>query len=170
MDFKQYIREVADFPEPGIGFKDITTLLQDGPVFRAAIKEILTQLPEGSVDVVVGPESRGFLIGAPLAYELGAGFVPVRKPGKLPYKTVDQAYSLEYGEDRLEIHEDAILPGQRVLIADDLLATGGTTAATVSLVQKLGGEVTGLAFLIELTFLHGRNKLPEYPIVSLVQY
>ena len=170
MDFKQYIREVPDFPEPGIGFKDITTLLQDGPVFRAAIKALLDQLPDKSIDVVVGPESRGFLVGAPLAYELGAGFVPVRKPGKLPYHSIRQAYSLEYGQDALEIHADAIFPGQHVLIADDLLATGGTTAATIALVEKLGGEVVGLAFLIELSFLKGREKLPEYPLVSLVQY
>lgn len=170
MDFKQYIREVPDFPEPGIGFKDITTLLQDGPAFRAAIKALLDQLPDKTIDVVVGPESRGFLVGAPLAYELGAGFVPVRKPGKLPYNTVKQTYSLEYGNDALEIHADAILPGQRVLIADDLLATGGTTAATIALVKKLGGEVVGLAFLIELAFLNGREKLSEYPLVSLVQY
>lgn len=170
MDFKEYIREVPDFPEPGIGFKDITTLLQDGPVFRAAIKALLDQLPDKTIDVVVGPESRGFLVGAPLAYELGAGFVPVRKPGKLPYNTVKETYSLEYGHDALEIHADAILPGQRVLIADDLLATGGTTAATIALVKKLGGEVVGLAFLIELAFLNGREKLSEYPLVSLVQY
>ena len=170
MDFKQYIREVPDFPEPGIGFKDITTLLQDGPVFRSAIKAIVDLLPKTAIDVVVGPESRGFLVGAPLAYELGAGFVPVRKPGKLPYDTVRQSYTLEYGEDALEIHADAILPGQRVLIADDLLATGGTTAATIELIRKLGGEVVGLAFLIELTFLQGRKNLPDCPIASLVQY
>lgn len=164
------IREIPDFPKEGIGFKDITTLLQDGKGFKEAIKRMADYCRDKNIDIVVGPEARGFLIGAPLAYELGAGFVPVRKPGKLPGETVEITYELEYGTDSLQIHKDAIKPGQRVLVADDLLATGGTVKATVDLVKELGGEVVAIGFLIELTFLNGREKLEGNEIFSLIEY
>ncbi len=170
MDLKSKIREIPDFPKEGIDFKDITTLLQDGPAFKEAIKQMAEFCKDKNIDVVVGPEARGFLIGAPLAYELGAGFVPVRKSGKLPGEVVEASYELEYGNDTLQIHRDAILPGQRVLVADDLLATGGTVKSTVDLVKELGGDVVGVAFLIELTFLDGRDKLKGSDIFSLITY
>jgi adenine phosphoribosyltransferase len=170
MDFKQYIRVIPDFPQPGIRFKDITTLLKDGKAYQAAIQELANQVKEKKIDVVVGPEARGFVVGAPLALEIGAGFVPVRKKGKLPAETVQVNYSLEYGKDALAMHKDAIQPGQNVLIADDLLATGGTISATVDLVKQLGGEVVGAAFLIELSYLNGREKLKDVDIVTLVEY
>lgn len=166
----KYIREVADFPKPGIGFKDITTLLKQGEVFRTSVDELSAHFEEQGVDKIVGIESRGFIFGAVLAYKWNAGFVPVRKKGKLPAEIVTAEYELEYGTDRIEIHRDAIQRGERVLIVDDLLATGGTAAATGEVVRELGGEIVGFAFLIELRFLNGRSKLQGYPLVSLIQY
>ncbi|MBU2700898.1 adenine phosphoribosyltransferase [Sporomusaceae bacterium BoRhaA] len=170
MNFKDKIRVVENFPEEGISFKDITTLMKDGPAFHQAIDELASQFASEHIELVVGPEARGFAVGAPLAYTLGAGFVPVRKPGKLPAPTYIYDYSLEYGKDCLEIHRDAIQPGQKVLIADDLLATGGTTLAAIHLIEKLGGQVVGLAYMIELAFLEGRKKLKDYRIVTLTEY
>ncbi|MEG6585594.1 adenine phosphoribosyltransferase [Dendrosporobacter sp. 1207_IL3150] len=170
MDFKEKIRVIPDFPEKGIRFKDITTLLKDGIAFQHAIEEIAMPFKDVKVDLVVGPEARGFVVGAPVAYALKAGFIPIRKPGKLPGDTINYQYSLEYGKDILEIHKDAILPGQRVLIADDLLATGGTTKAAVHMVEQLGGIVVGLAFMIELSYLEGRRSLDKYNIFSLIKY
>ena len=170
MDFKEKIRVIPDFPSPGIRFKDITTLLNDGPAFHAAIEKLTAFAKEHDADIIVGPESRGFLLAAPMAYSLQKGFVPVRKPGKLPHETVAVEYALEYGKDTLEIHKDSIQPGQRVVIADDLLATGGTIGAAVELVEKLGAQVVGVCFLIELTYLNGREKLDGYDVFSLVQY
>jgi adenine phosphoribosyltransferase len=168
MDLAQTIRNVPDFPVEGIQFKDITTLLQDPVSFRAAVDEMLDAYRDRPIDVVVGIESRGFIWGAILAYEMGVGFVPVRKPGKLPAETIRAEYALEYGTNALEMHVDALRPGQKVLVVDDLLATGGTAKATCELVERLGGEVVGVAFLIELTFLHGRDKLSGYDVLSLV--
>lgn len=170
MNFKEAIRIVPDFPKEGIMFKDITTLLKDGKAFKAAIDTMSAPFRDKGVDIVVGPEARGFLIGTPMALELAAGFVPLRKPGKLPCATTRHEYSLEYGTDALELHTDSIEPGQKVLIADDLLATGGTIEAAIKLVEKLGGEVVGLAFLIELEFLNGRERLEGYEVFSLVKY
>ncbi|AVX21459.1 MULTISPECIES: adenine phosphoribosyltransferase [Carboxydocella] len=170
MNFKDKIRIIPDFPKPGIRFKDITTLLRDGQALRAAVQEIANRFRDEKIDLVVGPEARGFVIGTPVAYELGCGFVPLRKPGKLPAETAKMEYGLEYGKDALEIHLDAIQPGQRILLVDDLLATGGTTRAAVELVEKLGGQVVGLAFLIELTYLEGRKQLGDKEVFSLVQY
>ncbi|MDR6226348.1 adenine phosphoribosyltransferase [Desmospora profundinema] len=171
MDFKDKIRVIEDFPQPGVRFKDITTLLKDGPAFRAAIDRMAEKIREQQVDLIVGPEARGFVVGTPLAYALGVGFIPVRKAGKLPAETVETGYSLEYGKDRLAIHRDAIQAGQRILIVDDLLATGGTIQATLNLVNELGAEVVGAAFVIELTYLNGREKLPgDLDIFTLVQY
>jgi adenine phosphoribosyltransferase len=170
MDLKQYIRVVENFPEPGISFKDITTLLQDGQAYRYAIDQMKTYCKDKQADLVVGPEARGFVIGSALAYALGSGFVPVRKPGKLPGNTIKESYALEYGKDTLEIHNDAIKPGQKVVIADDLLATGGTISTTVRLIEKLGGDVVGILFLIELSHLNGREKLMGYDVHSLIQY
>jgi adenine phosphoribosyltransferase len=171
MDFKEKIRVILDYPQQGIRFKDITTLLQDGEAYKAAIEKMAEFAREKKPDIIVGPEARGFVVGCPLAVELGAGFAPVRKKGKLPYETIQAEYTLEYGKDALAMHKDAIKPGQRVLIADDLLATGGTIQTTIDLVKQLGGEIVGLAFLIELTYLDGRQKLGnEYDIFTLVQY
>lgn len=170
MNFKEKIRVIFDFPEKGIRFKDITTLLKDGEAFREAVNTLAQSFENKDIDLVVGPEARGFAIGAPLAYVLGVGFVPVRKAGKLPAETLRYSYSLEYGNNTLEIHKDAILPGQKVLIVDDLLATGGTTRAAIKLIEQLGGEVAGIAFIIELSYLNGRELLSDYPVVSLVQY
>ncbi len=170
MDFKKHIRVIHDFPQPGIRFKDITTLLQNGEVYKAAIKQLLEQLKEKEIDLIVGPEARGFVVGAPLAYEMGIGFIPVRKKGKLPGETIEETYGLEYGKDTLSIHQDAIKPGQKILIADDLLATGGTVAATKRLVEKLQGEVVAAAFLIELAYLQGREQLKDLEVISLVKY
>ncbi|MGI6037585.1 MAG: adenine phosphoribosyltransferase [Limnochordia bacterium] len=170
MDLRTKIREIADFPCPGVSFKDITTLLHDGQALRYVIQEMAKPYSESKPDLIVGVESRGFLFGAPLAYELGVGFGLIRKPNKLPAAVERVEYELEYGTDVLEIHRDAITPGLRVLLVDDLLATGGTIAAAVQLVEKLGGEVMGLSFLVELTYLKGRDKLPGYNIISLVQY
>lgn len=170
MDFKDYIRVIPDFPQPGISFKDITTLLNDGEHYRLAINELKNMVSDLKIDLIAGPEARGFVIGAPLAYALGVGFVPIRKSGKLPYETIEVGYDLEYGKDTLAMHSDAIKPGQNVLIADDLLATGGTIATSISLVRQLGGHVVGTAFLIELSELNGRDKLDGINVVSLMKY
>jgi len=169
-DLKKAIRDVPDFPKKGIIFKDITTLLRDGALFRQAIDSIAERYKDSGITKVVGIESRGFIIGAPVAYRLGAGVVPIRKKGKLPYKTVSMSYQLEYGTDCLEMHEDALLPNEKVLIVDDLLATGGTAGATFALVKKLGADVAGVAFLIELSFLDGRKKLNDCDVFSLLKY
>jgi len=169
-DLAARIRDIPDFPKPGILFKDITTLLKDGPSFKAAIDGLLEKVRTKRVDVVVGMESRGFILAAPIAYELGVGFVPVRKLGKLPADVVSVEYDLEYGSATLEMHKDAIAPGARVLIVDDLLATGGTVAGTIELVEKLKGEIVGLAFLIELTALRGRDRLQGHDITTLVSF
>jgi adenine phosphoribosyltransferase len=170
MDLKAYIRVIENFPEPGIRFKDITTLLKHGQAYQYAIDQLKSYCQDKQVDLVVGPEARGFVIGSALAYALGTGFVPVRKPGKLPGETIQESYELEYGKDTLEIHRDAIQPGQKVIIADDLLATGGTISTTIRLIEKLGGQVVGVLFLIELTYLNGREKLTGYDVHSLIQY
>lgn len=170
MDFKEHIRVIEGFPKPEISFKDITTLVKNGAGFRAAVDALVEQVQSWQPDIIVGPEARGFLLGAPVAYALGIGFVPVRKPGKLPAQTVSETYDLEYGFDMLEVHADAIQPGKKVVIIDDLLATGGTISATVNLIKKCGAQVAGLAFLIELTCLGGRDKLSGFPTFSLVQY
>lgn len=170
MDLTELIRVVPDFPKPGISFKDITTLLSNAEAYRQAVDGLADKLQGIDVDIVVGPEARGFVVASALAYRLGAGLVPVRKTGKLPWETVKVEYALEYGTDRLEMHRDAIKPGQRVVVADDLLATGGTMSATINLVEQLGGKVVGAAFLIELTYLGGREKLGNYNVVSLIQY
>jgi len=164
------IRDIEDFPTEGILFKDITTLLKDGPAFRAVVDMLAANYANERIDVVVGIESRGFIFGGAVAHQLGAGFVPVRKLGKLPGKTIEVEYELEYGRDALAMHEDAVKPGQRVLAVDDLLATGGTMAATLRLVEQLGGKVIGVAFMIELAFLKGREKLKDYPLCSLIVY
>lgn len=170
MDLRSLIREVPDFPKPGINFKDITTLLKNGEALRYVTEQFANHFQSADPDVVVGAESRGFLLGAPLAYKLGKGFVLVRKPGKLPAAVEKVTYDLEYGQDSLEIHKDAINPGQKVLIIDDLLATGGTISATAELVKRLGGKIVGFAFIIELDFLKGRDKLAGYDVLSLVHY
>jgi adenine phosphoribosyltransferase len=164
------IREIPDFPKPGILFYDITTLLKDADAYREAIGLMIEPYRDQKVDLVVGMESRGFIFSAPMAYELGAGLVPVRKLGKLPAETLTVEYALEYGSNTLEIHRDAIEPGQRVLIVDDLLATGGTVKGTIELVERLKGEIVGLAFLVELDFLHGRDRLPDRRVTSVVTY
>lgn len=170
MDLKQYITIVQDWPKPGIQFKDITTLMDNGEAYKYATDQIVDYAKEKQIDLVVGPEARGFIIGCPVAYSLGVGFAPVRKEGKLPRETIKVQYGLEYGKDVLTIHKDAIKPGQRVLITDDLLATGGTIEATIELVEQLGGIVAGIAFLIELTYLDGREKLQKYDVLSLMEY
>jgi adenine phosphoribosyltransferase len=169
-DLAAKIRDVPDFPKPGILFKDITTLLKEGSSFKAAIDGLLAQVKGKRVDVVVGMESRGLIFGAPMAYALGVGFVPVRKLGKLPSEVVSVEYDLEYGSATLEMHKDAITPGQKVLIVDDLLATGGTVAGTIELVKQLQGEIVALAFLIELKFLKGRDRLQGYEIATLIEF
>ena len=169
-DLKRYIREVPDWPKPGILFYDITTLLKDPLALRMTVDRFVWLFANQQVDKVVGMESRGFMFGPIVAYDLNAGFVPVRKPGKLPAKSVEQSYELEYGTDRLQVHRDAIEPGERVLIVDDLVATGGTARATAQLIRQLGGEVVGMGFIIELTFLQPRERLTEYRLESLIQY
>ncbi len=164
------IRNVEDFPVEGICFKDITTLLKDGKAFRYAIKQMAEAVKEKEVELIAGPEARGFLIGAPLAFELSVGFIPARKSGKLPAETISSEYKLEYGKDILEMHKDAIEKGQKVLVVDDLLATGGTIYSTIEMVEKLGGVVVGVAFLIELTFLNGRENLKNYDVFSIIKY
>ncbi|OPJ63585.1 adenine phosphoribosyltransferase [Clostridium oryzae] len=170
MDLRSKIRVIEGFPKEGISFKDITTLIQDKDGLRESIDQIAALLKDKNVDLVVGPEARGFIFGVPLAYALGIGFVPVRKQGKLPFETIKAEYSLEYGTDVLEIHKDAIKPGQRVAIVDDLLATGGTIESVARLVESVGGEVVSLNFIIELTELKGREKLRKYEVNSLVKY
>lgn len=167
---KQLIRDIPDFPAPGVMFRDITPVLQDGKAFKEVISAMLECVRPMKPDVIVGIESRGFLMGAPIALELGVGFVPVRKKGKLPYETVSAEYALEYGANVVEIHKDAIRPGMRVTIVDDLLATGGTAKAAVDLVEELGGKVAGVSFLIELTFLNGRKLLDGYDVCTIVKY
>jgi adenine phosphoribosyltransferase len=169
-DLKKLIREVPDYPKPGILFYDLTTLLKDKKGFHTLIDRLCDHYKGRSIDIVAGIEARGFIFAPALAYRLRAGFVPVRKPKKLPAKTASISYALEYGTDTLEIHEDAVKPGQSVIICDDLLATGGTAAATAKLVEKLGGKVEGAAFAVELTFLNGRSKLNGVDIFSLIQY
>ncbi len=170
LDLRAYVRDIPDFPKPGILFRDITPLLQHGPAFRQAIRTLAGRHQGERPDAIVAIESRGLIIGAALALELGVGLVPVRKQGKLPHDTYKASYSLEYGQDTLEIHQDGVRDGARVLIVDDLLATGGTVGATIQLVQKSGGRIIELAFLIELSALGGRGRLAPHPIVSLIQY
>lgn len=170
MDLKQYITIVEDWPKKGVRFKDITTLMDNGDAYKYATDQIVEYAKDKDIDIIVGPEARGFIIGCPVSYALGIGFAPVRKEGKLPRETVKVDYGLEYGKDVLTIHRDAIKPGQRVLITDDLLATGGTIEATIKLVEELGGVVAGIAFLIELTYLDGRDKLEGYDMLTLMQY
>ena len=170
IDLKQMIRSVPDFPKPGINFFDITTLLKEPAGLKAAIDALAAPYADSRIDAVVGIESRGFILGSAVAQQIGAGFVPVRKPGKLPAKAVKEVYELEYGKDAIEIHADAFEKGQRVLIVDDVLATGGTAAATTRLVKQLGGRLHGLAFLIELTFLNGKSKLTGESVFSVLQY
>ena len=170
MNLENWIRDVPDFPREGIVFKDITPLLKDPTAFRYVVDLLTEKYRDKGVEVVVAAEARGFILGAPLAYNLGAAFVPVRKPVKLPAEVITVQYALEYGVDSLDMHKDAIMPGQKVLIIDDLLATGGTVAATIELVEKLGGEIVGTAFLIELAALNGRRKLKDYQVISLIQY
>ena len=164
------IRTVPDFPKPGINFKDITTLLKDSKVFTASIEELYRIYKNKQIDKIACIESRGFILGSPLAIKLGAGFIPIRKKGKLPAETVREEYALEYGKDSIEIHKDAIVSGERVLLHDDLLATGGTMQAAVRIVQKLGGKIVGISFLIELEFLKGREKLIPFEVQSIIKY
>lgn len=168
-DLKKYIRDIPGFPKQGVIFKDITTLLKDGEKFREAVDLLEAKVKNKKIDVVLSVEARGFIFGAALAYKLGVGIVPVRKKGKLPYKTYEATYQLEYGTDTLQIHQDAFSKGARVLIADDLLATGGTTRAVIDLVERMGGKIVGAAFLIELTALKGRENLKGYPVISLIK-
>jgi adenine phosphoribosyltransferase len=170
MELKDKIRIIEDFPKAGISFKDVTTLVGDGTALKYTVDKLVEVLKDKNIDVVVGPEARGFIFGVPVAYALGVGFIPVRKKGKLPYDTVSVEYDLEYGSDILEIHKDAIKPGQRVAVIDDLLATGGTICSVAKLVEAVGGEVAAMEFVIELTELNGRDKLKGYEITSLVEY
>jgi adenine phosphoribosyltransferase len=171
MDLKALIRDIPDFPKPGILFRDITTLLRDPDGLRYTIDSLAEQCTDLAIDYIVGTESRGFIFGTPLAYKLGVGFVPVRKAGKLPAAVHSVEYELEYGTDKLEMHQDALLPvGSNVLIVDDLIATGGTAVATAKLVEQAGAKVAGFAFIIELTFLPGRKNLPDVPVITLVKY
>ena len=170
MDLKKTIRDIPDFPKPGIIFKDITTMLGDPDALRYCVDKMSEYAKSCVAEVVVAAESRGFIFGMPIAYKLGIPFVPIRKPGKLPSKTYKATYDLEYGTDSLEIHQDAFAGGKKVLIVDDLLATGGTTGAMVELVKKIGGNVCGVAYVIELTFLDGRKKLPGLDVFSLITY
>ncbi|MCY7335032.1 MAG: adenine phosphoribosyltransferase [Chamaesiphon sp.] len=170
MDLKALIRDIPDFPKPGILFRDITTLLGDPAGLRYSIDTLASKIEDWRPEYIVGMESRGFIFGAALAYKLGIGFIPIRKPGKLPTAVWSVEYALEYGTDKLEIHQDAAPPGSRISIVDDLIATGGTAAATAKLVREIGGDLVGCAFLIELDDLDGRSHLPDVPIVSLVHY
>lgn len=170
MDLKKYVADVPDFPQEGITFRDISPLMADGKAYGEATQKIVEYAKDKEVDMIVGPEARGFIVGCPVAFELGIGFAPCRKKGKLPRETVEVNYGLEYGNDILQLHKDAIQPGQKVLVCDDLLATGGTIAATIELVEKLGGEVVGTAFLIELKDLNGRDKIKNYDIFTLMDY
>jgi adenine phosphoribosyltransferase len=170
LDLAKLIRDIPDFPKKGILFKDITTLLKDAVAFKQAIDQLTDLVRKHQPDVVIGMESRGFIFAAPIAYQLGAGFVPVRKLGKLPGQVISTEYDLEYGTNTLELHSDAISPGQRVLVVDDLLATGGTVSATIELVERLEGQVVAVAFLVELTALNGRDRLGDYDVVSLIKF
>ena len=170
MRLEDYIAEIPDYPVEGVLFRDITPLLNDGAAFHEACDRIIEFAKEVGAEMVVGPESRGFILGCPVAYELGIGFAPARKPNKLPRETISYEYALEYGTNTLEMHRDAIKPGQKVLVVDDLLATGGTIAAATKLIEQLGGEVVGCAFLIELEDLKGREKLEEYNVLTLIKY
>lgn len=170
MELKDYIRSIQDYPKEGILFRDITTLLKDKGAFKLAIDKMAEQVKDKKVDLIVGAESRGFLIGSALAYKMNCGFIPVRKKGKLPYKTISEEYALEYGTDTLYMHEDAIKKGDNVLVVDDLIATGGTALAMIKMVEKLGGNVIGSSFLIELEELNGRKEIEKYPINILIKY
>ncbi|HLQ73316.1 MAG TPA: adenine phosphoribosyltransferase [Bacillota bacterium] len=170
MDYKEHIKIVQDWPIEGVEFKDITPLMDNGPAYRAAVDEVVAYAKDKQVDIIVGPEARGFIVGCPVAYALEIGFAPVRKEGKLPREVIKVDYGLEYGENVLTIHKDAIKEGQRVLITDDLLATGGTIEATINLVEQLGGIVVGCAFLIELSYLDGMDKLHGYDVLTLMKY
>ena len=170
IDLKSKIRDIPDFPKPGIIFKDITTLLQDFDAFKLSVDMLVKQHQNNKIDKVAGIEARGFIFGAAVAYAMNAGFIIIRKPGKLPYQTVKQTYELEYGSDEIEIHEDSIKPGERILLVDDLLATGGTMAAAADLINKIGGDIVGISFVVELTFLHGREKLKGHNIHSIIEY
>ncbi len=169
-DFSKYVRDIPDFPKKGIIFRDITGLLKNGPVFKQLIDEMARHYDGQKVDAVVCMEARGFLIGSALAYRLGCGLIPVRKKGKLPWRVYRKAYDLEYGQDHLEVHQDGIQSGQNVLIVDDVIATGGTVGAVVELIKEMKGNIIGAAFLIELTFLKGRDKLKDIPVLSLIKY
>ena len=169
-DIKGLIRSISDFPKPGIVFRDITTILKDHGGLEACVDQIVEHFAGRGIEMVVGVEARGFIFGPAVALKLGAGFAPVRKPGKLPAETIKESYELEYGTDEIEIHKDAVQPGQKVLLIDDLLATGGTMAACARLVESLDGQIEGIAFVIELSFLSGREKLPGYEVLSLVDY
>jgi adenine phosphoribosyltransferase len=169
-DLRQYIRSIPDFPKPGIMFRDITPLLRDAKAFKEAIRRMARPYKKGEVDVVVGAESRGFIFGAAIALAIGAGFVPVRKKGKLPHRTTSVTYDLEYGTDTLEMHTDAVTAGTRVLMVDDLLATGGTMAASCEMIRKAGGNILGVEFLIELAFLKGRDRLAGHPVRSQIVF
>ena len=170
MELKDYIRNIKDYPKEGILFRDITTLLKDKDAFKLAIDKMAEQVKDKKVDLIVGAESRGFLIGSALAYKMNCGFIPVRKKGKLPYKTISEEYALEYGTDTLFMHEDAIKKGDNVLVVDDLIATGGTALAMIKMVEKLGGNVIGSSFLIELEELNGRKEIEKYPVNVLIKY
>ena len=170
MDLKSKIRDIKDFPKEGIIFKDITTALKDKEAFQECIDQMCKGLEGKDIDIIVGPEARGFIVGAAMSYKLKTGFVPIRKPGKLPGETISHEYELEYGTDKLEIHKDSIRPGDKVVIADDLLATGGTVLATIKLIEDLGGEIVALNFLIELEFLNARKVLNGYNVNSIIKY
>lgn len=170
MDFKQHIRVIEDFPKEGISFKDITTIIKDGPIFKQMVDQMADRLRKLNVEAIAGPEARGFIFGVPVAYALGIGFIPIRKKGKLPGETYSLTYDLEYGQDTLEIHKDGIRPGMRVAIIDDLLATGGTIAACKDLLELAGAEVVSIDFVIELTGLKGAKKLEGYNVESMVKY
>lgn len=170
MDLKKYIADIPDFPEPGIIFRDVTPLLADKDAYKESIQRIVEFAKDKNVDVVAGPEARGFLFGCPVAVELECGFVPVRKPGKLPREVISKKYELEYGHNEIQMHSDSIQPGQNVLVVDDLLATGGTVDAAISLIEQMGGNVVGVAFLIELEALKGKELLNKYDVYSVLKY
>lgn len=170
INFKDYVASVPDFPEAGVTFRDISPLMSDGEAYAAATDKIVEYAKNKGVEMIVGPEARGFIVGCPVAYKLGVGFAPARKKGKLPRETVKATYDLEYGQSALYLHKDAIKPGQNVLVTDDLLATGGTISATIQMVEELGGNVVGTAFLVELKELHGRDKIKDYDMLSLMQF
>lgn len=170
LDLHDYVASIPDYPEKGVLFRDLSPLMANGEAYRQATDQIVKFARDRNVEMIVGPEARGFIVGCPVAFELGVGFAPARKKGKLPRATVKAEYSLEYGKSSLYMHKDAIKPGQRVLVTDDLLATGGTIGATIDLVKQLGGEVVGCAFIIELKDLHGRDKIKNYDVLSLMEY